>query len=102
MGEFLIVLYADQVEAEWECSNRTSWFSTQDAFNPAIHRIKQAIFHSAVVADVTTNPIPPPHNDLLKYFTPPSRVLKKAKEPLENCIKAFGVKQGLFLPSRIA
>ncbi|KAJ2931191.1 hypothetical protein H1R20_g5924, partial [Candolleomyces eurysporus] len=77
---------------------RQQWFSTAESFNPAIHRIKQAIFHCAVVSDIATNPLPPPHPDLLTFLEPPSRALKRAKQPLEACKKAFNVKQ---VPKRV-
>ncbi|KAF6765925.1 SPOC domain-like protein [Ephemerocybe angulata] len=82
-----------------EEGNRGQWFSTAEAFNPAIHRIKQAIFHSAVVSDIATNPLPPPHPDLTFFFEPPSRALKRARKPLEKCKQLFNVKQ---VPKRVA
>lgn len=75
-------------------SVREPWFDTLQSFNPAIHRVKQAMFHSAVVKDVVEYPVPPPHPDTTKYFEPPKRVLKRAREPIEECKKAFKVKEG--------
>ena len=75
--------------------NRHPWFDTLQSYNPAIHRVKQALFHCAVVSDLSTNPLPPPHPELLKYFEPPRRVLKRARDAIEECKVAFKVKQGI-------
>src|SRR6202035_3223676 len=72
------------------------WFDTRLSYNPAIHRIKQAQFHCAVVSDLNSNPLPPPHPELLKYFEPPRKMLKKAKPVIEECQRAFNVKEGLY------
>jgi ATP-dependent DNA helicase 2 subunit 2 len=53
------------------------------------------MFHCAVVNDIATNPLPPPHPELLKYFEPPKKVLKRARESLEECKKVFKVKEGM-------
>jgi len=76
-----------------EEGNRYPWYDTRLSYNPAIHRTKQALFHSAVVQDVASNPLPPPHPELLKYFDPPKKVLKRAKDALEECKTSFKVKQ---------
>ena len=75
-------------------SNRLPWFDTLQSYNPAIHRIKQAMFHCAVVNDITTHPLPPPHPELLKYFETPKKVLKRARDAVEECTMAFKVKEG--------
>ena len=72
------------------------WFDTRLSFNPAIHRVKQAQFHSAVMSDVATHPVPPPHPELTKYFDPPKRVLKTAKDALEECKATFKVKESTY------
>ena len=77
--------------------NRTVWFNTLESYNPAIHRVKQAMFHCAVVNDITTNPLPPPHPELLKYFEPPKKVLKRAKGPLAECKNVFKVKESTYV-----
>ncbi|KAF9448857.1 SPOC domain-like protein [Macrolepiota fuliginosa MF-IS2] len=82
-----------------EEGNRTPWFNPADSYNPSIHRTKQAMFHCAVVPDITTNPLPPPHPDLLKYFNPPKKVLKRAKGAAEECKEVFKVKE---VPKRVA
>lgn len=76
------------------CRNRYPWHDSRFSYNPAIHRTKQALFHSAVVQDLTTNPIPPPHAELTKYFEPPKKVLKRARDAIEECQRVFKVKEG--------
>ncbi|KAG6845292.1 hypothetical protein H0H87_011443 [Tephrocybe sp. NHM501043] len=65
---------------------------TIESYNPSIHRTKQAMFHCAVVSDLVANPLPPPHPELLKFFEPPKRVLKRSREALEECINVFKIK----------
>ena len=48
--------------------------------------------------DLNTHPLPPPHPELLKYFEPPRRVLKRARGAIEDCKKTFKVREGQFLP----
>ncbi|EPQ61200.1 SPOC domain-like protein [Gloeophyllum trabeum ATCC 11539] len=81
-----------------EEGNRGPWFDVRFSYNPAVHRVKQALFHSAIVSDLTTNPLPPPHPELLKYFDPPKRVLKRARPTIEECKNLFNVKE---VPKRV-
>ncbi|KAL4254498.1 ATP-dependent DNA helicase II subunit 2 [Abortiporus biennis] len=81
-----------------EDSERRPWYDTRLSYNPAIHRMKQAQFHAAVVPDLNTNPLPPPHPELLKYFNTPRRVLKHAKNAIEECKTVFDVKE---VPKRV-
>ncbi|KAG6894323.1 hypothetical protein C0993_011801 [Termitomyces sp. T159_Od127] len=60
---------------------------------------KQAMFHCAVVSDLSANPLPPPHPELLKYFDPPKRVLKRSRDALEECKNTLKVKQ---VPKKVA
>src|SRR4051794_18795509 len=73
---------------------RTEWFDLTLSFNPAVHRIKQALFHGAVVPDLQAEPVPPPHPEVTKYMEAPKRVLKRSKPALEECIRLFDVKEG--------
>ena len=77
-----------------QSSNRLPWFDTLQSYNPAIHRIKQAMFHCAVVNDIASHPLPPPHPELLKYFETPKKVLKRARDAVEECTSTFKVKEG--------
>ncbi|KAF5361629.1 hypothetical protein D9758_007384 [Tetrapyrgos nigripes] len=76
------------------------WFSTQESYSPALHRVKQAMFHCAVVNDLATNPLDPPHPLLLRYFNPPKKVLKRSRDALEDCITKFKVKEVVRQPKR--
>lgn len=76
------------------CSVRTPWYNNLLSYNPAVHRTKQALFHCAVVSDISSNPLPPPHPELVKYFDPPKRVLKRARDAIDECRSVFKVKQG--------
>ena len=75
-------------------SKRLPWFDTLQSYNPAIHRIKQAMFHCAVVNDIASHPLPPPHPELLKYFETPRKVLKRSRDAVEECASTFKVKEG--------
>lgn len=57
--------------------------------------MKQALFHSAVIEDLAAEPLPPPHPELTKYFEPPKKVLKRAKEVVDECRNVFAIKKGL-------
>ncbi|OCB89228.1 SPOC domain-like protein [Sanghuangporus baumii] len=81
-----------------ESGERGPWFDPRYSYNPAVHRIKQALFHAAIVTDLRENPLPPPHEEVIKYFESPRRVIKKAQPALEECKKAFKIKQ---VPKRI-
>lgn len=78
------------------------WFDTRLSYNPAIHRTKQAQFHCAVVSDIAAHPLPPPNPEFTKYFDPPKRVVKTAKQALEECKATFNVKEGTHYPSSFA
>ncbi|KAJ8520350.1 hypothetical protein ONZ45_g2822 [Pleurotus djamor] len=75
-----------------EEGGRDPWFDTRLSYNPSLHRIKQAMFHCAVVNDVVSNPIPPPHPDLLKYMNPPKKLLKHAQSEIDACKSLFKVR----------
>ena len=69
------------------------------SYNPAIHRTKQALFHGAIVQDLNTHPLPPPHPELLKYLDLPRRVLKRARDAIDDCKKTFNVRE---VPKKVA
>lgn len=56
--------------------------------------MKQALFHGAIVQDLNKQPLPPPHPELLKYFNPPRKVVKRARRAIEAAKDAFDVKEG--------
>ena len=73
-----------------------AWFDTRLSYNPAVHRVKQAQFHAAIVTDLNTNPLPPAHPELTKYFEPPRRAVKRARGALEECKERFRVREGAY------
>ncbi|PFH50723.1 hypothetical protein AMATHDRAFT_144450 [Amanita thiersii Skay4041] len=82
-----------------EEGNRQPWFDTRLSYNPALHRVKQALLHCAVVSDLNKNPLPPPHPELLKYFNTPPRIVKRAMNAAGHCKEVFGIKQ---VPKKVA
>ncbi|KAF8171709.1 SPOC like C-terminal domain-containing protein [Mycena galopus ATCC 62051] len=90
MDNFVDAMDAGEKDEE---GNRGPWFDTRLSYNTAVHRIKQAQFHAAVVSDLSKNPLPPPYPELLKYFEPPRRVLKRAHDAIEEVKSEFKVKQ---------
>ncbi|KAI0035265.1 SPOC like C-terminal domain-containing protein [Vararia minispora EC-137] len=99
MDDFVDAMDLEGMGEEDEDGARTSWFEPQLSYNPAIHRIKQALFHAAVVPDLRTHPLPPPHPELTKYFDPPRAVRKRARGTVDACVRAFVIKE---VPKRVA
>ncbi|KAF8736633.1 hypothetical protein AX14_014210 [Amanita brunnescens Koide BX004] len=82
-----------------EEGNRQPWFDTRLSYNASLHRVKQALLHCAVVPDINKNPLPPPHPELLKYFDPPRRVIKRARAAVDECKDVFKIKE---VPKKVA
>ena len=78
---------------------RKPWYDPSLSFNPAVHRIKQALFHAAIVPNLVDHPVPPPHPDLTRYFEFPPKLLKRARQPLDDCKRAFKV---TVVPKKVA
>ncbi|KAG9039153.1 ATP-dependent DNA helicase II subunit 2, partial [Tulasnella sp. UAMH 9824] len=78
--------------AEGDDGSPEPWFDMSASYNPAIHRLKTALFHGAVFPDLENNPIPPPHPELTKYLEPPPEVVERSKRALEKLKKAVDVK----------
>ena len=76
---------------------RRPWFDTSFSYNPAIHRVKQAMFHCAIVNDIATHPLPPPHPELTQYFEPPAKLVKKAQPSIDACKLVFNAREGNIL-----
>ncbi|KAI0735882.1 SPOC domain-like protein [Earliella scabrosa] len=93
MEDFVDAMDLSDAGEKDEEGNREPWFDTRLSYNPAIHRTKQALFHSAIVQDLNRQPLPPPHPELLKYLEPPRRILKRAREAIEGCQRAFNVRE---------
>jgi ATP-dependent DNA helicase 2 subunit 2 len=71
------------------------WYDTRLSYNPAIHRMKQGLFHSAIIEDLAADPLLPPHPELTKYLEPPKKVLRRSKEAADECRNVFAVKKGV-------
>ncbi|KAG1738615.1 SPOC domain-like protein [Suillus paluster] len=93
MDKFVDAMDLSGLCGEDEQGEPISWYDTRLSYNPAIHRTKQALFHSAVVNDIASNPLPPPHPELLKYINPPRQVLKDSRDAVAECKAAFKVKE---------
>ncbi|KAH8830040.1 ku80-like protein [Flagelloscypha sp. PMI_526] len=79
--------------------NPKPWFEPNESYNPAIHRIKQAMLHTGVVEDITADPCPPPNPELLKFFEPPEDMVEAAESALEGVRTALNVRA---VPKRVA
>ncbi|PPQ90435.1 hypothetical protein CVT25_014953 [Psilocybe cyanescens] len=84
MDKFVDAMDLMDAGEKTEYGDRYPWFDTRESYNPAIHRVKQAMFHCAVVKDIVEYPVPPPHPETIKYFDPPKRVLKRARDAVEE------------------
>lgn len=62
-----------------------------ETYSPVLHRIDQAVRWRAVHPD---EPIPPPHEILVKYSRPPEELVIGAKRKLEELVSAADVKKG--------
>jgi ATP-dependent DNA helicase 2 subunit 2 len=78
--------------------DRQPWYDNRMSYSPAVHRIKQAMFHSAVITDLAKHPLPAPHPELTKYMRPPAEVVRRATGAMNNCKAAMGVQKGTSPP----
>ncbi|KAI0307520.1 SPOC domain-like protein [Multifurca ochricompacta] len=104
MDRFVDAMNLMEAGEKDEDGNRSPWYDTRVSYNPAIHRMKQALFHNAVVQDLVADQLLPPHPELIKYFNLPKQVLKDAKEATDECKTIFAIKKGakrLILPKRV-
>lgn len=62
-----------------------------ETYSPVLHRIDQAIRSRAVHPN---EPIPPPHEILVRYSQPPKELVIGAKRKLEELVSAANVKKG--------
>jgi ATP-dependent DNA helicase 2 subunit 2 len=67
-------------------SEKYPWYQPQESYNPAIHRLKDAVYHQAITTDLDADPIPPPHPDIVKYLEPPQE-LKERIDPVVDKLK---------------
>lgn len=75
--------------------NRLPWYDPSEAVHPAVHRLKEAMFHAAITGDMEREPVPPPHPDITKFFERPKRVASRSKGAVEQCVNVFGITKGV-------
>ncbi|OCF38430.1 hypothetical protein I317_07796 [Kwoniella heveanensis CBS 569] len=69
------------------------WFDPQRSYNPVIHRIKEAIFHASLTADLDANPLGPPHPELVKYFNTPEEIGEKVEDLTQRLKEKLDIKK---------
>ncbi|WVQ71493.1 hypothetical protein IAR50_001031 [Cryptococcus sp. DSM 104548] len=69
------------------------WYDPQEAVNPSIHRINEAIFHASLTADLDQDPLGPPHPEITKYFCTPAEVGKKVGDVTARLNEVLGIKK---------
>lgn len=75
------------------CRDAEPWFDTVRSINPAIHRIKEAIFHASLTRDLDKDPLGPPHPEITKYFNPPAELVGKSEKVTEQLKAALDIKK---------
>lgn len=68
------------------------WYDCAESYNPAIHRLREAIYHLAITSDLNTDPVPPPHPSLVKYINPPASILEASSETVAYLANALEIK----------
>lgn len=69
------------------------WFSVNHSFNPVIHRIKEAIFHASLTADLDKDPLGPPRPELTRYFYTPDEVIDAAADVTNRLKESLAIKK---------
>nr|XP_019042867.1 hypothetical protein I302_08576 [Kwoniella bestiolae CBS 10118]OCF21797.1 hypothetical protein I302_08576 [Kwoniella bestiolae CBS 10118] len=69
------------------------WFDPERSYNPVIHRIKEAIFHASLTADLDANPLGPPHPELTKFFDTPFEIVEKCEDLTKRLKNALDIKK---------
>ncbi|WVR05055.1 hypothetical protein IAU60_002067 [Kwoniella sp. DSM 27419] len=80
-------------EMEEEDDDDIRWFEPEKSFNPVIHRIKEAIFHASLTADLDAYPLGPPHPELTKYFQTPEEMGDQVVDLTNRLKDALAVKK---------
>lgn len=84
--------YVGEMDLDAFAEDGSSWLDPQACFNPAIHRIKEAVYHLATTSDLDTDPVPPPHAALTKYLEPPSELIQATESTVAKLKRALDVK----------
>ncbi|KAK6902779.1 hypothetical protein I203_108038 [Kwoniella mangroviensis CBS 8507] len=80
-------------EEEEDEGETPRWFEPEKSYNPVIHRIKEAIFHASLTADLDANPLGPPHPELIKYFNTPSEIVERSEDLTKRLKDALDIKK---------
>ncbi|KAI4087583.1 MAG: hypothetical protein LQ339_008871 [Xanthoria mediterranea] len=86
--------YVDQMDLSTfgrdDDGNPSEYMPMTDTFSPVLHRIDQAVRWRAVHP---TEPVPPPHEILVRYSNPPEELVNRSKKRLEKLMAAADVKK---------
>ncbi|KAL8758416.1 MAG: hypothetical protein Q9199_001491 [Rusavskia elegans] len=86
--------YVDQMDFSTfgrdDDGNPSEYMPMTDTFSPVLHRIDQAVRWRAVHP---TEPVPPPHDILVRYSNPPEDLVNRSKKRLEKLMAAADVKK---------
>jgi len=74
-------------------SDKPRWFEPFRSLNPVIHRIKEAIFHASLASDLDSDPLPPPHPELTKYFETPDEIVDATAKLVTQLKDALSIKK---------
>ncbi|THU87767.1 SPOC domain-like protein [Dendrothele bispora CBS 962.96] len=100
MDNFVEAMDLMRADKDPETGKHIEWHTPIQSYNPALHRVKQAMFHCSVVNDLVTDPLDPPHPDLLKYFEPPKKVLKRSRDAVDDLVNKLKVKEIVKKPKK--
>jgi ATP-dependent DNA helicase 2 subunit 2 len=84
---------SDMEDADKDNGPKNTWFNPARSVNPSLHRIKEAIFHSALTPDLDANPLPPPHPELTQYMKTPEELGIKVEKITEQLKAALDIKK---------
>ncbi|CAO1627641.1 unnamed protein product [Parajaminaea phylloscopi] len=70
--------------------NANPWFSTEDSFNPAIHRMKEAVAWRTMHPE--SKAIPKCHWEVEKFLERPEEVTRSSAESAKACAKLFNIR----------
>ena len=80
-------------DVEGEDADFVPWFEPGKSYNPAIHRVKEAIFHASLTADLSKDPLGPPHPELVKYFHTPEELVADTAKVTAQLKDALDIKK---------
>lgn len=72
--------------------NKYVWYDPANSYNPAIHRLKDAVYHQATSIDLNSEPLPPPHPALCKFLDPPDIIVQRSEETVLKLKEELDIK----------